>query len=214
MTSTLVVPGEEVGTGTPGDNVYEENGTLYSEVYGFRMDGRKVSVIPVKGTYVPKEGDQIVGIVTDVSHSTWTVDINSPYTPVLHISRVEKNLDQGQLKKYMDIGDAMRTVIDEVDREKSAELSLKCHRCGPLEEGRIVTIEPTRVSRVIGRDGNMVGMIRSEADVDVFVGNNGRIWIHGDEEDEDLAAATVEFIAEHAHEKNLTDRVKQFMEDW
>lgn len=216
MSSELVVPGEQVGANArPGDNVFEEDGQIYSEVYGFKREGGgSVSVIPIKGTYVPEEGDQVVGIVTDMDHATWTVDINSPYEGTLHISRVEEELDQGRLDEYMAIGDVMRVMIDEVDREKEVELSLKCDRCGPLRRGRVVTVEPTRVPRLIGREGSMVGRIRSEADVDVFVGNNGRVWIRGDERGEDLAADTVRFVADHAHEQNLTEKVKTFMEDW
>lgn len=216
MSSELVVPGENVGENArPGDNVFEEDGGIYSEVYGFKREGgNHVSVIPIKGTYVPEEGDQVVGIVKDLDHATWTVDLNSPYEGTLHISRVEEELNQGRLEEYMAIGDVMRVLIDEVDREYDVELSLKPDRCGPLRRGRVVTVEPTRVPRLIGREGSMIGTIRTEADVEIFVGNNGRVWIRGDERGEDLAADTVRFVAENAHEDNLTEKVKNFMEDW
>jgi len=209
----VVVPGEKLGEGEPGNNVYVKNGTLHSEIYGFPARGDRVSVIPVRGKYVPDEGDQIVGIVTDVDHSIWTVDLNSPYDAILHISRVERNLDQGALEQFMGVGEAMRAVIDEVDREMDVELSLGCNRCGPLEDGRVLTVEPAKVPRLIGRDGDMVRTIRSKSGADVFVGNNGRVWIQGDAEAEELAAKAVNFIAENAHRDDLTDKVKKFMEE-
>lgn len=213
MTGEIVVPGEELGEGSPGRNVYERGGALFSCVYGFLTEGEPVSVIPVREKYIPSEGDQVVGVVTGVKHASWGVDIKSPYPAVLHISRVDRELTQGALDEFLAPGDAFRAVVDEIEMERDPELSLDCGRCGPLRSGRVLEVEPARVPRLIGRDGDMVRTFRSLTGADVFVGNNGRVWIEGDKGAERRAAAAVEFVVENAHKEDLTEKVKVFVEE-
>lgn len=211
--SEIVVPGERLEEGEPGDNVYESGGENFAETYGFkRRYGEEVSVLPLKEKYVPEEGDRVVGIVEDLGHSSWQVEIGSPYEGTLHVSRVDEHIEQNELEDFLAPGDALVAGVDEVDREKNVELTLDCHRCGPIREGQIVAVEPTKVPRIIGSEGSMVKMIGSRSGAEIFIGNNGRIWVKGG--GVDLAIETVEFVADHAHEKNLTEKVERFMEEY
>jgi exosome complex component RRP4 len=45
-----------------------------------RVDGKVIKLIPLSGRYLPKTGDTIIAKVTDVTMSSWMVDINSAYT--------------------------------------------------------------------------------------------------------------------------------------
>ena len=56
-------------------------------------------------------------------------------------------------------------------------------------------------------------MLKNMTDCRIFVGQNGRIWIDGDDENADVARQAIEFIAENAQSGNLTEKVKAFIEE-
>jgi exosome complex component RRP4 len=59
-------------------------------------------------------------------------------------------------------------------------LTLKSKGLGVLEDGRIIKINPHKVPRVIGKEGSMVSLIKSETGCEITVGQNGAIWIQGE----------------------------------
>src|SRR2546421_12865802 len=83
----IVIPGEAVGGPglKPGPGTYSEGGQLFAAQLGIRNehDGL-VSVIPLKGRYIPQRGDAVIGEVTDLGASHWLVDIHSPHPAPLH----------------------------------------------------------------------------------------------------------------------------------
>ena len=79
--------------------------------------------------------------------------------------------------------------------------------------GQIVDIPYSKTSRVIGKSGSMIQMLKNMTDCRIFVGQNGRIWIDGDDKNADVARQAIEFIAENAQSGNLTERVKAFIEE-
>ncbi|MFA6710793.1 MAG: KH domain-containing protein, partial [Candidatus Methanomethylophilaceae archaeon] len=81
-----------------------------------------------------------------------------------------------------------------------------------LEGGQIVEIPYAKVSRVIGKSGSMIQMIKNMTDCRIFVGQNGRIWIDGDDERATVAVQAIEMIEANAQSSNLTEKVKAFLE--
>ncbi|MEM2592672.1 MAG: hypothetical protein QXI60_08815, partial [Thermofilaceae archaeon] len=88
----IVVPGELVAEGS-----YEVSGPhmvsgkkYYAKVLSVAIveKPRKIRLIPLKRSYIPSEGDLVVGKVIDVGPTFWLVDINSPYTAILQASEV------------------------------------------------------------------------------------------------------------------------------
>jgi len=57
----------------------------------------------------------------------------------------------------------------------------------------------------------MISMLKKEVNCDIFVGQNGRIWINGGVEDMDLALRTIYLIEKEAHTNGLTDRIVDFL---
>jgi exosome complex component RRP4 len=82
-----------------------------------------------------------------------------------------------------------------------------------LRSGRVVEVSYTKVPRVIGRAGSMVSLLKDKLDVNIFVGKNGRIWINGKAEDEELAIKAIKRIEQEAHTSGLTDRITKFLEE-
>jgi len=93
------------------------------------------------------------------------------------------------------------------------ELTLSDQRLGVLKSGRILEISPAKVPRLIGRGGSMISMLKNETKCNIFVGQNGTIWINGKEKDMNLAAKAIMIIESEAHLDGLTDRIGKFLRD-
>ena len=81
-----------------------------------------------------------------------------------------------------------------------------------IEGGQLVEIAHSKISRVIGKSGSMIQMLKNMTDCRIFVGQNGRIWIDGDDENVEVAAEAIKIIEAEARSANLTDRVREFIE--
>ena len=82
----LILPGVPIKNKSlrPGQNVYVEDDKIFSPVIGLiDIKGSRVDVIPLKGVYMPKKGDKVVGIITRYYLYSWNVDIRAPYNAVL-----------------------------------------------------------------------------------------------------------------------------------
>ena len=88
MDRKVVVPGDLLSEDAKrsGEGTYVKNGSVYSLLYGLANFRDKINVIPLAGKYVPGPGDNVIGVVKDITFSNWIVDINSPYDGLLHIS--------------------------------------------------------------------------------------------------------------------------------
>ena len=58
----------------------------------------------------------------------------------------------------------------------------------------------------------MISMLKNMTDCRITVGQNGMIWIDGDDENAEVAVQAVKMIETQAQAGNLTDRVKEFIE--
>ena len=59
--------------------------------------------------------------------------------------------------------------------------------------------------------GSMINMLKKELNCNIFVGQNGRIWVDGQDDDMDLALRTILIIEKEAHTTGLTDRIMDFL---
>jgi exosome complex component RRP4 len=78
--------------------------------------------------------------------------------------------------------------------------------------GQLVEVTPTKIPRVIGRQGSMVGMIKRETGCQLTIGQNGLILINGrSPKDERLAFMALRKIEAESHTSGLTDRVTEMI---
>jgi len=84
-------------------------------------------------------------------------------------------------------------------------------RCRKLRGGRIIKIAPSKVPRVIGKKGTMVRQIKNKTETKIIVGQNGLVWIKG--ENPNLAARAVKKVEEEAHLSGLTDKIDEWLEE-
>lgn len=213
MDRKVVVPGDLLSEDAKksGEGTFVRDGRVYSLLYGLANYRDKINVIPLAGKYVPASGDNVIGIVKDITFSNWIVDINSPYDGLLHISEYPKRVEADEMSKYLRIGSSIMTRVKDVDPTMKVELTLNDRKLGPIKAGRVIEISHTRVPRLIGKGGSMISMLKKELSCNIFVGQNGRIWISGGAEDMDLALRTILLIEKEAHTNGLTDRIVDFL---
>jgi len=213
MDRKVVVPGDLLSEEAKrsGEGTYVKNGGVYSLLYGLANFRDKINVIPLAGKYIPGPGDNVIGVVKDITFSNWIVDINSPYDGLLHISEFPIRIESDEMSKYLRIGSSIMTRVADVDPTMKVELTLNDKKLGQIKAGQVIEISHTRVPRLIGKGGSMISMLKKEVNCNIFVGQNGRIWIHGGTEDMDLALKTITLIEKEAHTNGLTDRIVGFL---
>lgn len=215
QTREIVVPGDILdGTGMkPGSYAYVQDGKVRASVMGVRnMFQNTVGVIPLKGCYMPESGDTVIGVITDIGPSNWLVDIGAPYPAPLHVNEVPWKVEFGDTSRYLGMGNVVLLKVLSVDESKKIQVTMKDSGLRRLEGGRLVRVSHSKVSRIIGKSGSMISMLKNMTDCRITVGQNGMVWIDGDEENADVAVRAVQMIEEQAQSGNLTDRVKEFIE--
>ena len=210
----VVSPGEEleIGDMKPGMGVYIDNGKAYSKYLGV-MQSRAgyLNVIPLSGKYIPKKGDKVIGKVVDVGPTVWTVDINAPYAAPLHVNDVPWRVEFGDTPRYMNIGDTVLVMVSSISEVKQVWITMKEQGLRKLEGGHLITIQPTKVPRVIGKEGSMIRMLKEHTGCRIYVGQNGVIWIDGEPERIIKLIKAIRLIEEGSHLMGLTDRVKSVL---
>ncbi len=210
----LVIPGELLGKGRAGHGAFEEDNNVYSKHIGLVEERNEMFVvIPLSGIYNPKRGDGVIGKIEDVIFSKWIVDINSPYEAVLPLSEATDefiDLTKVELTKYFDYNDLIFAEISSVTKTKNVQLSMRSRKCRKLKGGRLIKVTPAKVPRIIGKAGSMVEMIKELTGTQIVVGQNGLVWIKGD--NEHIAAEAVLLIEQKSHIKGLTDHIKEYLE--
>ncbi|MHA1116089.1 MAG: exosome complex protein Rrp4 [Candidatus Heimdallarchaeum aukensis] len=214
----IVVPGDKLATGhfKYGSGVVRQDNNYYATVVGlFRDRGDYISVKSLKGKYLPRAGDLVIGLVIDVGLTNWILDIGSPYVGVLtSMNAVTKRFDpiMADARKIFDVGDIVLAKIIAFDRTKDPNLSTKERGLGKLKGGRVIEIEAAHIPRVIGKKGSMINMIKRLTRCQIITGQNGRIWVQGKKiQDELRAIEAIKKIEREAHTQNLTNRINEFL---
>ena len=206
----LVIPGQVLADDEyySGRGTFKENGKVCSSLLGrVSLRNKKIRVIPLKSKYVPKKGDVVIGKINDVRFSMWDVDINSPYSGILPAFEVFGR-EKKELNKVYDVGDVLFLRVVDVDEIKKAKLGLKGRGMGKFKGGIIVDIAPTKVPRLIGKKGSMINMIKDKTNCKIVVGQNGLVWVKGDEDMEQLTREVIHLIEAEAHTSGLTNKIK------
>ncbi len=221
----LVLPGELIARGDyklqPRDYayVYVDGDKIYAAVpCVVDIKDKEIHIIPLETIYVPKPGDLVIGLVETFMLTHWEVDINSPYTAVLHASNVLGRPfipSKDDLKEYLAPGDYVLAKVEVFDRTRDPVLTVRGDRkLGKITEGKIIEIKPSRIPKVIGKKGSMLNIIKGDTGCDVEVGANGRIWIRCPNKDlEDIVTLAINLIEKEAFTPRLAEKVRVLIAD-
>jgi exosome complex component RRP4 len=200
----------------PGDSTYKENGKIYACRLGLvDYDGRRVHVVALKAFYIPVPGDTVIGKVVETTPGGWVIDIKAPHLARLRASDVvERSFkpETTDLPSIFDVGDLIIAKVVAYDRTRDPQLTVREPGLGKIMRGQLVEVTPTKIPRVIGRQGSMVGMIKRETGCQMTIGQNGLILINGrSPKDERLAVMALRKIEAESHTSGLTDRVTEMI---
>ncbi len=207
----LVIPGDDVtepgmkaGTGT-----YKRDGKVFASVPGMKnVRSGYVNVAPLAGRYMPRPGDSVIGIIEEMGPSSWYVDINAPYNAPLHVSEAPWKVDFGETAQFLRVGDVILAKVLGVDELKRTNLTMKEHGLRKLAGGTILVIPHSKVPRVIGRGGAMIGLLKQETGCRMFVGQNGRIWVEGEVEAMAKVEKAVAMVSSGGQRDGLEESVR------
>lgn len=213
----IVVPGELIAAGEdylPGEGARREENKIVASRFGLAEEaGKVVRVISIFGAFIPRKNNVVIGRVTDITFNGWLVDIDSAVNSFLSIEEVPRFINRNEMDQFLAIGDVIAAKIWSA-KAKGIDLAIKGKGLGKLEGGFIFRIIPSRVPRVIGREGSMINLIKDKTGCNITVGQNGWIWIKGPSiESEILARKAVEFVTDKVHVNGLTEKVEQWFQE-
>jgi exosome complex component RRP4 len=211
----IVIPSQLLGdikNKKAGRGTFVENGKIYAEVLGILNDKSKyINVTPLKGRYDPIEKDFVIGIVEEPMSSSWLVDINAAYPALLHVNEVPWDVDFGETERYLNYGDCIMAKVLQVDQEKKLQITLKDRNLYKIKGGQIINVEPSKVPRIIGKKGSMISLLKKYTKCRIFVGQNGRIWVDGDDDGIKKVSKTIDMIENEALSYGLTNKIEELL---
>ena len=213
----IVVPGEIIVEGEdylPGEGTRREGTSIVASKFGLAEEaGRVIKLIPIFGAFIPRRNNVVIGRVTDITHAGWLVDIDSASSGFLPIEESPRFINRNEMDQYLAVGDVIAAKIWTV-KGKGIDLAMKGKGLGKLEDGFIFRIIPSRVPRVIGREGSMVNLIKERTGCSITVGQNGWIWVKGHSIDAEIKARkAIELVADKVYIGGLTEKVEEWFEE-
>ncbi len=191
----IVLPGEKVfDSPVKAEGCFTEGGKTFASIISVMQEDK---IIPLKGRYLSKYGDYVIGIVKEERFSGYTIDLNSPY---------DGSLSTRDTREEYQVGNVVSAKVIDVNEMHESTLS----ESRLLYGGEILEIEPVKVPRVIGRGGSMLEIIEQYTKSSVFVGKNGRIYLKG--ANTALASLAIIKICRESHVSGLTDRMTEFLQ--
>jgi exosome complex component RRP4 len=214
----VVAPGDLLAEGDylSGDSTYKKNEKIYACRLGLvNYEGKRVHVVALKAFYIPVPGDIVIGKVVETTPGGWIIDIKAPHLARLRASDVvERSFkpETTDLPSIFDVGDLILANVVAYDRTRDPQLTVRESGLGKIMRGRLVEVTPTKIPRIIGRQGSMVGMIKRETDCQLTIGQNGLILISGKSpEAERIAVKAIHKIEKESHTRGLTDKVTEMI---
>lgn len=194
----IVLPGERISDKKLSmPNTFVDGEETFAAVIGTVDEEGKY--VPLESKYRPMPEDILVGIVTDIRHAGYSIDINLSSQGFISSKDFRVQLELG------DIVSCKAGQVDEIGEVDFAEVK-------KLPPGKLIHFPPAKIPRLIGRKSSMINLIREHSGGDVVVGNNGYVWI-SEASNIPLVLKTVNIIIRKAHMSGLTDEIAQFLKN-
>ncbi len=215
----IVIPGELLAEGLdflPSGKAFRDEEKIYASTIGVAsVKGRVLKVIPLAGKYMPRRGDVVIGKVTGIGHSGWMIDVMSPYLADLNIGEASStyiDLNRTSMADFFDIGDYLLCEVIAISEAKYVKLTAKFRPYRKLAGGNIIEVSPTKIPRIIGKQGSMINQLKDATGCDISVGQNGLVWIKGEPEKIAMVARAIKIIERESHLPGLTEKIKKSLE--
>jgi len=211
----IVFPSQILGdvkSNKAGKGTFIENGKIISERLGIlNKNSEFLNVIPLKGRYEPVIGDFVIGIVEESLSAGWLVDINAPSPAFLHTEEVPWDVEFGDTDKYLNRGDTIMAKVLKIDELKKMQVTMKDRNLFKINNGDIIDVEPSKIPRIIGKQGSMISLIKKYIRCRIFVGKNGKIWVDAELDNIERVKKVIEKIENEAIKFGLTNRIEELL---
>jgi exosome complex component RRP4 len=187
----IIFPGDVINENMkPGFGTYKKNGKIYSKYLGILYKDDGIKVIPMSGKYVPKDGDNIIGVVLEEDNFVYLLDINSYKQGVLFKRTTSAKLHEAYLLRVNSVNEIRDVEIEIVSK---------------LANGEAIKVNPKKVARLIGKNKSMQTLIETKTNTKLIIGLNGIVYVIGNNVDK--VKEIIKFIEDYSHEDNLTNKV-------
>jgi len=211
----VVIPSQLLGdvkTKKAGQGTFIENGKIYAERVGvLNINSEYINVIPLGGRYDPMKDDFVIGVVEEPMSSSWLVDIRAPYPALLHVTEVPWDVEFNETEKYLNRGDCIMAKVLQVDMEKKLQITLKDRNLYKIKGGHIINVEPSKVRRIKGKEHSMISILQKYTQCRIVVGENGRVWIDGDDKNIEKAINAIKMIQKESLSFGLTNKIEEML---
>ncbi len=213
----IVIPGEVIVSGDdylPGEGTEKKGKNIVGFRFGLAEEQNKlVKIIPLSGVYQPRRGNVVIGKVENVTFNGWVIDIGTAENAFLPLTEVPRYVNKNELEEVMDIGDLAVVKIWGINK-RGIDLSINARGLGKIDEGMIVKVNPNKVPRIIGKEGIMIKLIKEKTKCNITVGQNGYVWVKGNNVEEELfAKKAIMFVTERSFVSGLTEKVEEWFEE-
>ena len=195
--------GKRAGSGT----IAENNEFIATRLGWLNERNDVVSVLPINSAYMPRSGDLIIGYVAEVRNNLWFFDVNGPFQALLPMSLAPWKVEYGSTRQHLGIGDAALARIQEVDETHNMVLTMKGVGLRRLNEGAVVSIPVNLIDTLRGENNATLSRIRDATNCRIIVGDNGRVWIHGDAEDMLASRQLIQTLQQEGHKNTFETAV-------
>ncbi len=210
-----VVPGDLVARGNYRvySNVIKSDSEFYSIFVGkAEVEGGRVRVTRLSGPYIPKIGDQIIGMITDVQPLAATVDINSYINGfVMANAFYKKRIDPSKrdLTEKVRIGDLLNARVSRIERGRDVSLSLEPK--WRVSGDAIFYISPAKAAYLLKSKSNIMNKIKASTGASIIMGINGVIVARGERDSISRVNEVIRVIDSHVELYELEDALKEVL---
>ena len=215
----FVLPGDIIVTGdyTPEQNVIIDGDRAISTTVGFsEVNDNRVGVISLTGFYIPKIDDLVIGKVISFSALSWEIDINSYYSAILPASDIfgrDFTSSRDNLSLKLAKGDLIAArIVNTGSREPL--ITISGQDLGKIDSGELVKISPSKIPRLIGKQGSMIQAIEGATNSSITIGQNGLIILNNDNNSGlERATRAIKMIEINLYEPNLEEKIQNLLDD-
>ena len=215
----FVLPGDIIVTGdyTPEQNVIIDGDRAISTTVGFsEVNDNRVGVISLTGFYIPKIDDLVIGKVISFSALSWEIDINSYYSAILPASDIfgrDFTSSRDNLSLKLAKGDLIAARIVNIGSREPL-ITISGQDLGKIDSGELVKITPSKVPRLIGKQGSMIQAIEGATNSSITIGQNGLIILNNDNNSGlEQATRAIKMIEINMDESNLEEKIQNLLDD-
>src|SRR3989344_8160003 len=211
----FVIPGDIVAEGIdylPAGGVFREKDKIIAGQIGIvSVDNRLIKLIPLTGIYKPKAGDVVIGQVVNISFNGWSIDMGFSNLALLSVRDATSEFIErkSDLSRYFDFDDYIVAKISNVGKGNLIDLTMTGHGLMKMRDGMLIHVSPSKVPWIIGKQGSMINLLKDLSKCQVHVGQNGKVWINGDNCEKLIEAIRV--IERESHISGLTEKIEKLL---